>query len=229
LPVRAARAKVFLTVQGVAGEDDAAEAEVPDHRPDRLGLGGHVRHLLVAEDQGRVGGEGAEHVGRGAVVQAVEAAPQGLAIQRHGGVRSIRPALAQLPGVAAEGGLQRLGIEREEQVAQRVDRRRAAQADAVDVAEPVAVHGQEGHDAAGGGRAREHGQDREQQQMGQRVARALGAARVGDPLQGGEQGGERHHGDLRQVDCRFNTSAAGRVPPQPASTEQPWQATEHSQ
>jgi hypothetical protein len=86
LPVRAAEAKVFLAVQGVDGEDDAGQAQVPDHGPDRLGLGGHVRHLLVAEDQGRVGGEGAEHVRRGAVVQAVEAAAQGLAIQRHGGV-----------------------------------------------------------------------------------------------------------------------------------------------
>jgi hypothetical protein len=119
--------------------------------------------------------------------------------------------------VAAEGRLQRRRVEGQEQVAQRVDRRRPAQADAVDPAQAVAVDGQKGHDAAVRGRTREHGQDREQEQVRQRIARALAPARVGDLLQGGEQRGERDHGDLRQVGYRINTSATH---PLHASTHQ---------
>src|SRR5687768_6657459 len=84
LPVAAARAKVFLTVQGVDREDDAAEAQVLDHRLHRLDLRGHLRHLLVGKDQRRAGGEGAEHVGRRTIVQPIEAAPQRLAIEGYG-------------------------------------------------------------------------------------------------------------------------------------------------
>src|SRR6185369_15222603 len=37
----------------------------------------------------------------------------------------------------------------------------------------------------------QHGEER---QVGERVAATLTAARVGDPVQGGEQAGERYHG-----------------------------------
>jgi hypothetical protein len=224
LPVRRASAKVFLAVQGIGRDHDAAEAEVPDHPPYRLDLGGHVRHLVVAEDQRRVGGEGAEHVGGGAIVQPVEAAAQRLAVERHGArpVRRTGPGLVEVPGVAAEGRLQRRRVEGQEQVAQGVDGRRPAQADAVDVAQAVAVDGQKGDDAALRGRAGEHGQHREQQQVGERIACTLAAAWVGNGLQGGQQGGERDHGDLRQSGYRINTSATHPLHPQPtrSSTHQ---------
>ena len=146
-------------MQGVGREHDAGQAQVADHGSDARDLGGHVGHLLMPQDQRRVHGEGAEHMGRLAVVQAVEAAPQCFAVERHGArpVVSTGPSLAEVPGVAPEGRLQRHRIERQEQVAQGVDRRRPAQADAVDPTQPVAMDVQEGHDAPVRGRAREHG------------------------------------------------------------------------
>jgi hypothetical protein len=118
-------------VQGVDREDDAAEAQVPDHGRRGLDLCGRVPHLLMAEDQAGLRGEGAEHVGRGAVVQPVEAAPERLAVERD----DAPPAggaglLAEVAGVAAESGLQVRRIEGLEHVAQGVDGRRPAQADA---------------------------------------------------------------------------------------------------
>ncbi len=86
-----------------------------------LDLRGRVPHLLMAEDEAGLRGEGAEHVRRGAVVQAVEATPERLAVERDGA----QPAggagpLAEVAGVAAEGRLQRRRIERQEQVARSV-------------------------------------------------------------------------------------------------------------
>ena len=208
-------------MQGIDREDDAGQAQVPDQGSRALNLRGHIRHLLMAEDQRRVRGEGAEHVGRGAIGQPVEAAPQRLAVQCHGAPRLIRPGAAEVPGMAPEGCFQLLRVERQEQVAQRVDRRRAAQARAEGPVEPVAVDAQEGDDAAVGGRAREHGQHREQQQVGERIAPALRAARVGDLRQGGQQGGERDHSDLRQACYRINTSAAGPLPPHSPALNSP--------
>ena len=59
-----------MAVQGVDREDDAGQTQVTDQSPHALDLRGRVPHLPVAEDEAGLGGEGAEHVRRGAVVQA---------------------------------------------------------------------------------------------------------------------------------------------------------------
>ena len=74
LPVAVAAAKVFLAVQGVGGEQDAAQAQLLDQRLRRRDLIA-FGDLLMREDEGRLAGEGAEHLGGGLVVQVVEAAP----------------------------------------------------------------------------------------------------------------------------------------------------------
>src|SRR4051794_35384948 len=77
-------------------------------------------------------------------------------------------------------------------------RRGAAEAGAEGHVQPLAMHADEQADAAVGGGAGQHRQDAEQQQVGEAVALPLAAAaRVGDPVQGGEQAGERHHGSFR--------------------------------
>src|SRR3954454_23331243 len=84
------------------------------------------------------------------------------------------------------------------------------------------MHGDEGQDAAVGGGAREDGQHREQQQVGQRVAPPLAAARVGDPVQGGEQVGERHHGGSRTSVMPVNGARPPMIPrPSAAFTSRP--------
>jgi hypothetical protein len=195
LPVAAAAAKVFLAVQGVGGEQDAPQAQPLDQRLRRRDLVA-LDDLLVGQDERRLAGERAEHLRRGPVVQVVEAAAQRLAVQRDDPLRRRSGGAPELLGVAAEGGLEVGRVERVQEGAQRVDGRGAA-AGAEGGVEPLAVHADEQADAAVGGGARQDGQHREQQQVGQRVALALAATRVGDLLQGGEQAGERHHGGFR--------------------------------
>jgi hypothetical protein len=108
--------------------------------------------------------------------------------------------------------------------AQRVDGRGAAEAGAEGGVEPLAVHADEQADAAVGGGAGQHRQDAEQQQVGEAVAPALAAARVGDLFQGGEQAGERHHGGFRGegFDPQQLRRPAGPSAADPALTNRSW-------
>ena len=219
MPVAAAQANVFLAVQGVGGEQDAPQAQPLDQRLRRRDLVA-PGDLLVGEDERRLAGEGAEHLGGGPVVEMVEAAAQRLAVQRHDPQPRRGGDVIEPLGVAAEGGLQLGRVERVQEGAQRVDGGGAAEAGAEGGVEPFAVHADEQADAAVGGGAGQHRQDAEQQQVGEAVAPALAAARVGDPVQGGEQAGERHHGGFRGEGSTLNSSAALPVPRPPAPPSQ---------
>ena len=67
LPVAAAAAKVFLAVQGVGREQDAAQAQLLDQRLRRRDLVA-FGDLLMREDEGRLAGERAQYLGGGLVV-----------------------------------------------------------------------------------------------------------------------------------------------------------------
>src|SRR4051794_11911930 len=157
LPVAAVAAKVFLTVQGVGGEQDAAQAQPLDQRLGRRDLVA-PGDLLVGQDQRGLAGEGAEHLGGGPVVEMVEAAPQRLAVQRDDTPPRQGGSAIELLGVAAEGGLRLGRVERVEEGAQGVDGGGAAEAGAEGGVEPLAMRADEQADAAGGGRARPGGQ-----------------------------------------------------------------------
>jgi hypothetical protein len=165
LPVAAAAAKVFLAVQSVGGEQDAAQAQLLDqrlHRRDLVAFG----DLLMGQDERALAGEGAQHLGGGLVVQMVEAAAQRLAIQRDDPPPWRGRAATEMLGMAAEGGLDLGRVERVHEGAQRVDRRGAAEAGAEGGVEPLAMREDEQADAAVGGGAGQHCQDAEQQQVG---------------------------------------------------------------
>src|SRR3954447_17897284 len=155
LPVAAVAAKVFLAVQGVGGEQDAPQAQPLDQRLRRRDLVA-PGDLLVGQDERRLAGEGAEHLGGGPVVQVVEAAAQRLAVQRDDPPPRRGGSVIEPLGVAAEGGLQLGRVERVQEGAQRVDGRGAAEAGAEGGVEPLAMHADEQADAAVGGGA---GQD----------------------------------------------------------------------
>ena len=105
MPVAVAQANVFLAVQGVGGEQDAAQAQLPDQRLDRRDLVA-LGDLLMGQDERGLAGEGARHVRGRLVVQAVEAALERLAVERdHPRPRGRRP-VGQRPGMLAEDGLQ---------------------------------------------------------------------------------------------------------------------------
>src|SRR5215213_7136879 len=104
LPVAAAMAKVFLAVQGIGGEQDAAQAQLLDQHLDRRDLVA-FDDLLMREDKGRLAGERAQHLGGGLVVQMVEAAPKRLAVQRDDPPPWWSHAATEMLGMVAEGGL----------------------------------------------------------------------------------------------------------------------------
>src|SRR5688500_12247203 len=130
LPVRAALAKLLLTMERVGGEQGAPHAENLDQGLHGRNLVGCVADLPVRQDQGGLAGEGAQHVRRRPVVQMVEAAPERLAVERDDARSGCRCRIAQLSGMPAEGGLHLGRIERLEQGAHGGDGRRAAEAGA---------------------------------------------------------------------------------------------------
>src|SRR5215213_8160480 len=94
---------VFLTVQGVGGEQDAPQAQLSDQRLGRRDLVA-LGDLLMGQDERRLAGEGAEHLRRGLVVEMVEAAAQRLAVQRDDPTPRCGGDVTKMLGVAAEGG-----------------------------------------------------------------------------------------------------------------------------
>src|SRR3954451_15098152 len=114
LPVAVAQANVFLAVQGIGGEQHAAQAQLLDQRLRRRDLVA-LGDLLVGQDERRLAGERAEHLRRGQVVEMVEAAAQRLAVQRDAPPPRRGGGAPELLGVAAEGGLQLGRLERQEE------------------------------------------------------------------------------------------------------------------
>jgi hypothetical protein len=70
-------------VQRVGGEHHTGQAQGLDQPRRRRDLAGGAGHLAMAEDERGLGGEGAQHVRGGPIVQVVEAAPERLAVQGH--------------------------------------------------------------------------------------------------------------------------------------------------
>ena len=124
---------------------------------------------------------------RSPVVQIVEAALERLAVARDDARSGRRCRIAQLSGMPAEGGLQLGRGERLEQGAHGVDGRRSAEAGAEGRVEALAMHADEHPNAAVGGGARQDGQHGEEQQVGERIAPALRAARVRALFQQGQR------------------------------------------
>jgi hypothetical protein len=91
-------------MQGIGGEQ---------HAPSSVISVGTISPLLVGQDEGGVAGKRAEHRSRCPVVQVIEAAAQRLAIW----CASPSPAVQRM---TAEGGLEIVPLERQEQTAQRV-------------------------------------------------------------------------------------------------------------
>ena len=151
----------------------------------------------MGEHEPGVGGEGAEHMSRGAVVEPVEAAAQGLAVEGDAGRPGLDPGRLQQCRMASERGLNRSRIEPLEDVADRRVRGRASPFQAETAVQPAAMNVDEGDDAAIRVAAADDRQDREQQDMRQLVELAFRAPRIGNLCQDIEQRAERGHDNLR--------------------------------
>lgn len=130
--------------------DDGAvsDTEFGEQGLSRRNLVGLLGDVDMCEHEGGVGGECAEHLGGGAVVEVVEAAAQRLTVQRDAAVSRRRACRLQQSGMAAEDRFHIGRIEPFEDVADGCVRGRAAPFQTEGDIQPVAMDVDEGDDAA---------------------------------------------------------------------------------
>ena len=136
----------------------------------------------MCEGQRGIGGERAQDVSGGLVVQVVEAVPQGLSIQRNCAQALPSSRVVQATSVATEGSFEIGWAERQDEIAQGVESRSASEASTEGPVQAPTMQADECDDALIGGRARQDGQDGEEKHVRQRVTFALPSVWVPDLL-----------------------------------------------
>src|SRR6185369_8700231 len=123
----------------------------------------------MRERQCGVGREGAQDVSGGLVMQVVETAPQGLPIQGDHAQALPSSPVIQTTSMMTEGGLEVGWVERQDEVAQGVESRRAAEAGPEDLVEDLVqaltVQADERNDALVGGCTCQDGQNSEKKHV----------------------------------------------------------------
>jgi len=179
VPVRPPR-RFFLTVHGVERDDAVCELEFAE----QLLRGGDFVGLFfdidMSQDQAGFDVECMQQLGCLAVVEVVETSPERLAIQRDAAPRWIGCGIPQTGGVAAEHLLDGLRIEALEDIADRGMSGRTSPAQTEGGVQPAAMHPDEGLNGAEGIATGDHGEDGEQQNIGQLVYLTFGSTRVRD-------------------------------------------------
>src|SRR5208283_4128028 len=132
----------------------------------------------VGEYQGRVGGEGAQYLGGGAVVEVVETAAQRLAIERDAGLSGRCACRLKPGGMLAEDRLDLCGIKPLEDVADCGVRGRAAPLQTEGRVQLAAIDIDEGDDASIRVATCHDGEDGEQQHVRKLVFLSLSTARI---------------------------------------------------
>ena len=167
----------------------------------------------MREHQGGVGGERAEHLDGGTLMEVVEAAAQRLAIQGDAALSRCGARGLQQSGVAAEARLYGGRIEPVENVAHGGVGGCAAPLQTEGGVQPATMDVDEGDDAATRVAAGHDGEDGEQQYMRQLVFHSLPTTGIGNVCQHVQQRRKCSHGNLR-VGCRprSQTSADSGIP-----------------
>src|SRR3954468_16729488 len=111
LPLSRAASNVFLTMQSVDGEQDAGQAQLGDHPLGGRDLVALDVDFAVRQQDRRLRGESAQHLRRLAVGEVVEAALQGLAVERDDRHPARFRRRQQALGVSAEGLFQGVAVE----------------------------------------------------------------------------------------------------------------------
>src|SRR5688500_9032475 len=124
LPLSRAASKVFLTMESVGGEQHAGQTQLGDHPLGGRDLVALDVDFAVRQQDRRLRGEGAQRLGRLAVVEVVEAALQGLAVERDDRHPARFGRRQQALGVSAERLFQGVAVQLLKHGTQGVDRRR---------------------------------------------------------------------------------------------------------
>src|SRR6195952_496395 len=144
-----------------------------------------------------------------AIVDRVEAASEGLAIQCDERQSLLGGAVThEMLGIATRARLQGIATNRMQKQAHRVDRRRTLEITAKHLIEKLPTLAHENDDMGKTLRPRQHRQDAGQKKIRQREAPSLGTARIGNGTQSVNQTGITDHGiltsyTLPQSDPRF--------------------------
>ena len=139
----------------------------------------------MREDDLVIMSKGAHQMRRLAVLEGVEAAAEGLAIDRHadwlcGSIACFNPASAKCCRVTAERALKHHAIKATQNEPDRRIGRRPSQRQVKSRVQPVKMRFDKGVNLAIGRRARQHRQNREKQDWGERIHLALATTRVGN-------------------------------------------------
>ena len=155
-----------MAVQRIEGDGAVRDMEFAE----QFLRGGDFVGLLVdidmRQDQAGFGVERVQQLGCFAVGEIVEASPEHLAIERDGALRSADRSVQKTGGMAAESLLDGLWIKPLEDVANGGMGRRALSAQTEGGVQSATVHRDEGLDGAIGIAAGDHGEDREQHNVG---------------------------------------------------------------
>ena len=101
----------------------------------------------MREDQGGISGEGTQHMSGGLVMQVVETVPQGLSLLCNRAQALPSSRVVQATSVATKGSLEIGWVERQDEVAQGVESRCAAEAGSEDLVQALTVQADERDDA----------------------------------------------------------------------------------
>jgi hypothetical protein len=186
----------------------AGDAELSEQGLHGRDLVGFVGNVDMGKHKSGVGGECAEHLGGGAVIEVVEAAAQRLAIEGNAGLSGPCACGLQKGGMAAEDLLDRIRVEPLKNVADGSMSGRAAPAQSEERVQAAAMDVDEGDDATIRVAAGHDGEDGKQQHVGQLVQLALRPARIRNFLQQAQQRRECSHGNLR-FGCRPRSQTSG--------------------
>lgn len=182
---------VFLTVHGIQSEQATGQAECRDHVLGGRNFVALLRNRQMPENDLTIGGKGAQHMRRLAVVESVEAAAQGLAVDGHRrkDARALSWNFRKTGGMLAERPLHLLGVETVQDEAHRRIGGGAAERQTKSVVQAIQMGPNKPVNLTIRPRSGQHRQHREQQDRRQRIHLSLVAARIGNL---GEQRQQRH-------------------------------------
>ena len=172
------RGDLLLAAHGVDGDDRPLQREQLQQLGDGGDLVGFLRHLGLAEHQALPARPGRDHVDRRLGPALLIGAPQRLAVDGD----DVGAELGERADPGDEAALELLGIERREQVAQLVVRRRAVleRPEAAQKLKLLLAELGDLHPALGGG---QHGHQAQQQHLVERIPHLAGLARVFEGLE----------------------------------------------
>lgn len=164
-----------LAVHGIGGRHPACQVKHGDEGEQGVDLVAALVHSVLAQDQSRLAGPGADEMQRRGSASLIERPPDGLAVQGND-ASGLRGGLGELGHEALEGGMERRRVQQAEQARERVMARDAVLQAQHLAEQPLFGEAELGHVHAAL-RPADAGRDRDEQHLNEVVA-SIADARV---------------------------------------------------